>query len=266
MTRTNDGVERVVDVLELLADEGADLGVTEIGARIGVHKATASRLLGTLAGRGLVAQDPDTGRYRVGLGLVRLAGATLADLDVVRAARPVLEDLSERAHETTNLGVLDQEEVVYVDQVTGQHAITMANWIGRRSPVHASSSGKVLMAFGDPELRERLLRGRLVRLTDHTIVDRDALSAQLVDVARRGYAQTVGELEERLNVVAAPVFSAGGRAIAALSISGPAFRLPARDQPRLGSLVRDAALDVSRRMGYRADAGRSASNVAGRRA
>ncbi len=263
MTRTNDGVERVVDVLELLADEGADLGVTEIGVRIGVHKATASRLLGTLAGRGLVAQDADTGRYRVGLGLVRLAGAALADLDVVRAARPVLEDLSARTEETTNLGVLDQGEVVYVDQVSGPHAITMANWIGRRSPAHASSSGKVLLAFGEPEVRGRLVRGRLARLTDQTITDHAALAVQLEEVARRGYAQTVGELEEGLNVVAAPVFSSSGRTIAAVSVSGPAFRLPAREQPRLGSLVRDSALEVSRRMGYRGDVRRPATGASG---
>jgi len=248
--RTTDGVERAMSVLEILSDAAEDLGVTDIARKLEVHKATASRLLGTLASRGLVERDPNTGKFRVGIGLIRLAGAAMSGLDVIQQARPVLEDLRERTGETVNLAIMDKDSVLYVDQVTAAHAIVMANWVGRHSPVHCSSSGKVLVAFGDERQRERLLSGSLERLTKNTITDAERLSAELSEVRRRGYAHAVGELEDGLNTVAAPVF-ADRRVIAAVSVSGPSFRVPARDQPRLGRLAADAGETISRRMGHR---------------
>ncbi|MBI2238114.1 MAG: IclR family transcriptional regulator [Actinobacteria bacterium] len=248
--RTTDGVERAAFVLEILADARRDLGVTEIARALGVHKATASRILGTLAGRRLVERVATTGRYRIGVGLIRLAGSAMAGLDVIHQARPVLEELSDRTTETVNLGVMDEDAVLYVDQVTGGHAIVMANWVGRRSPVHCSSSGKVLLAFGEEAQRERILRRPMERLTKNTITDPDRLRAQLAEVRRSGYARSVGELEDGLNTVAAPVWT-DGRVVAAVSISGPSFRVPARHLPRLGRLAADAGEGISRRMGHR---------------
>lgn len=247
--RTTDGVERAASVLEILADARRDLGVTEIARALGVHKATASRLLGTLAGRRLVERSA-TGKYRIGVGLIRLAGSAKAGLDVVHQARPVLEELSDRTTETVNLGVIDEDAVLYVDQVTGGHAIVMANWVGRRSPVHCSSSGKVLLAFGEEAQQERILRRPMERLTKNTITDPDRLRAQLAEVRRSGYARSVGELEDGLNTVAAPVWM-DRRVVAAVSISGPSFRVPARHLPRLGRLAADAGEGISRRMGHR---------------
>jgi DNA-binding IclR family transcriptional regulator len=241
-------------VLELLSDAAGGLGVTEIAKRLGVHKATASRLLGTLSSRGLVEKDRSSGKFRVGVGMIRLAGAAMSGLDVIQQARPVLEDLCERSGETVNLAIMDQDDVLYVDQVTAAHAIVMANWVGRHSPVHCSSSGKVLLAFGDQGDVDRLLSRSLERLTRNTITDPKRFRNQLSEVRRRGYAHAVGELEEGLNTVAAPVMS-GTHAIAAVSISGPSFRVPARDQPRLGRLAADAGGAIARRLGHRGAAG-----------
>jgi len=247
--RTSDGVERAMSVLEILADARGDLGVTEVADVLGVHKATASRLLGTLAGRGLVERDSSTGKFRIGVGLIRLAGSAMAGMDVIRQARPVLEELSERANETVNLAILERSNVLYVDQVSASHAIVMANWVGRHSPVHCSSSGKVFLAFGDEAQTKRLLHRSLERRTKNTITDLDRLRSQIADVRKAGYARSVGELEEGLNTVAAPVFG-DERVLAAVSISGPSFRVPARDQPRLGRLVAGAGTNISRRLGY----------------
>lgn len=243
-------VERIVGVLEVLADARKDLGVTEIATAAGIHKATASRLLGALAASSLVERDPETRKYRIGVGLVRLAGSATARLAVIQHARPVLEDLAERTGETVNLGILDRESVVYVDQVTGGSTVLMANWIGRRSPLHCSSSGKVLLGFGDEALREAILRGPLGRLTKNTITDPVRLRAEVEKVRRQGYASSVGELEQGLNTVAAPVWL-DERVIAAVSVSGPASRLAAREQPRLARLALDAGTAISRRMGHR---------------
>ncbi|HEY7762111.1 MAG TPA: IclR family transcriptional regulator [Actinomycetota bacterium] len=242
-------VRRALRALELISEHG-ELGVTELGRKLDVHKATASRLIATLAERGFVERDPISEKYRLGFGLISLAGAAVGGNDLVRAARPILDDLAERTHETVNLGVLSGESVVYIDQVTGTRSIVSVSWVGQRTPLHCTSNGKVLLAYATDAERERMLSTPLTRLTPRTITDLRKLRAQLAEVRARGYAQTLEELEEGLNAVAAPVRGMSGDVIAALSVSGPAFRMRAVDLPRFGKLTADAALAVSRRLGY----------------
>jgi DNA-binding IclR family transcriptional regulator len=242
-------VNRALSALDLIAEAG-ELGVTELGRRLGVHKATASRLVAVLAERGMVERDPITEKYRLGFGLIRLAGAAMASLDLVRIARPLLEDLADRTRETVNLGVLSGEAVVYIDQVTGTRSIVAVSWVGRRTPLHCTSNGKVLLAYMRPDERDRLLAAPLPRATKATLTDPAKLRAQLDEVATRGYAQTMEELEEGLNAVAAPVRRADGEVVASLSVSGPAFRMRPVDLPRVGRLVKESATAISRRLGY----------------
>ena len=254
--RTTEAVDRVALALEILAETSGEAGVSDVARRLGVHKSTASRLLATLAARGLVERTT-SGGYRLGVGLLRYVGVALTGLETVSQARPVLEELSARTRETANLAVLDRLDVVYVDQVTGSHAVVTVNWVGLRRPAHASSSGKVLLAFGSDAVVERLLSRRLARLTERTITDPAVLRGVLADVRRRGFAATIGELEDQLSTIAAPVWS-DRKVIAAVSISGPAYRLPARNQARLGRLVVEAGQAISARMGTSAPTGRGA--------
>ena len=212
-------VNRALTALELVADAG-EIGVSELGRQLGVHKATASRLAAVLAERGLLERDPVTERYRIGFGLVRLAGAAMSGLDLVRLARPILETLAERAREATNLGVRSGDDIVYVDQISGTRSIVTVSWVGKRTPMHCTSNGKVLLAWAEETDRDRVLEGPLETFTPHTVVDPDALRAELVSVRTRGYAQAVEEFEDGLNAVAAPVRQADGRVIAALGVSG----------------------------------------------
>jgi DNA-binding IclR family transcriptional regulator len=248
--RTTDGADRVATVLERLAEARGGMTVSEVAGAIDVHKTTASRLLGTLARRRLVERDPETRRYRLGAGIVSLASAAMVDLGVVSQARPELERLSASTAETVNLAILEGRHVVYVDQVAPRQAVVMANWVGRRSPAHASSSGKVLLAFGDDRVREAVLSRPLERLTPHTVTDPARLREILDDVRRRGFARSAGELEDGLVTIAAPVL-ADGPAVAAVSVSGPSFRIPARDAPRLAALAIDAAAAVGHRIAGR---------------
>jgi DNA-binding IclR family transcriptional regulator len=242
-------VNRALTALELVADAG-ELGVSELGRQLGVHKATASRLAAVLAERGLLERDPVTERYRIGFGLVRLAGAAMSGLDLVRLARPILETLAERCREASNLGVRTGDDIVYIDQISGSRSIVTVSWVGRRTPLHCTSNGKVLLAWADERDRERVLAGPLETYTAHTITDPDTLRAELSSIRRRGYAQTVEELEDGLNAVAAPVRQADGRVIATMGVSGPAFRMHAVDIPRIGLLAAEAAQAVSRQLGY----------------
>lgn len=242
-------VTRALRSLELIGEAG-ELGVSELGRRLGVHKATASRLAATLAEHGFVDRDPVTERYRLGFALVALAGSAMVNLDLVRTARPVLEELAERTRETVNLGAWSGDAVVYLDQVTGARSIVSVSWVGRRTSLHDTSNGKVLLAYGQNADVDRVLAGPLERRTPNTIVDADELREHLVVVRERGWAQTLEELEEGLNAVAAPVRDADGTVVAALSVSGPAFRMRSVDLPRVARLAVDAGSAVSQRLGY----------------
>jgi DNA-binding IclR family transcriptional regulator len=244
-------VARALGILELLAEESGELGVSELGRRLGVHKATASRLLSTLADHGLVERHPATDKYRLGFGLIHLAGVAMAGLDLVQQARPILEELAESTGETVNLAVLDSDRVMHIDQIASRRAVASVSWVGRRTPYHCTSNGKVLLAFAPDAERERLLgAATLDPCTANSITDAAKLRAHLAEVRLKGYAQTIEELEEGLNAVAAPVRSGEGDVIAAVSVSGPAFRMRPVELPRVARITMDAAGAISRRIGY----------------
>ncbi|HVD16573.1 MAG TPA: IclR family transcriptional regulator [Actinomycetota bacterium] len=247
-------VARAVRALQLIAEQG-ELGVTDLGRGLGVHKATASRLAATLADGGLIERDPVSDRYRLGLGLIRLVGAAMASIDLVRTAHPVLEELADRTRETVNIGVLSGDGVVYLDQVSSAHLVASTNWVGRRTPLHCTSSGKVFLAHMPEPNRQQLLARPLEALTPRTVTDPARLRRQLDEIRVRGYATIQEEIEEGLNAVAAPIRQLNGDVAAALSVSGPSFRVRPVDLARLGRLTIDAAGAISRRLGYGARRG-----------
>jgi DNA-binding IclR family transcriptional regulator len=242
-------VDRAAGILEFLGRQ-EEAGVTEIAAELGVHKSTASRLAAALELRGLIEQSEERGKYRLGLGLIRLAGAASVRLDLSRQSRPVCEHLAGRVAETINLAILDGNAAINIDQVLGPSAITTHNWLGRRTPLHATSSGKVLLAHLPEPERERRLSAPLERYTPHTVTDPCALRTQLTNVRTAGFAYSVEELERGLNAVAAPVVAFNGQVVAALSASGPSFRLTAQRLREVAALVRTAAQDISGRLGH----------------
>ena len=171
-------VDRAISVLEILARLGG-AGVSEVAADIGVHKSTAFRLLSALEERGLVEQATDRGKYQLGFGILRLASAIPGRLDLVRQARPVLDELAAEFGETVNLAVVRSHYAVNVDQATTSAAVAAQNWVGQLTPLHATSSGKVLLAHLSAESRKQLLDAAgLPRYTKRTLTTRKA--------ARRG--------------------------------------------------------------------------------
>lgn len=244
-------VDRALYILELLARRG-EAGVTELASDIGMHKSTVSRLLAALEDRELVEQAFERGKYRLGFGILRLANAVSGRLDVTRQGREICERLALEVGETVNIAVLRSEYAVNVDQARGPAAISTHNWVGELTPLHATSSGKVLLAFMSADARRDLLaEAGLRRFTEHTITSVERLEAQLQDVPRTGYVVSLEELEHGLNAVAAPIRDHLGGVIAALSVSGPAYRLTVERVQEIAPAVVWAADDVSRRMGYR---------------
>src|SRR4051794_16204572 len=241
-------VDRALTILELLAREG-DAGVTEIAAELGVHKSTAFRLLATLESHRLVEQDGDRGRYRLGVGNLRLAGATTARLDLVSEARPVCRQLAADTGETGNITLRSETSALYLDQVAGSSALQSHNWVGQHIPLHATSNGKVLISeLDDAELKAAVRE--LPRLTDRTVKKRSELKAQLEHIREVGYAVVVDELEVGLTAAAAPIRNAHGDIVASMSISGPTFRLTEERLEETVPLLVAAATEVSHRLGW----------------
>jgi DNA-binding IclR family transcriptional regulator len=241
-------VDRALRILEILARSG-ESGVTEIAGALEVHKSTAFRLVATLEQHGLVEQVEGRGKYRLGVGLLRLAGATSARLDVVQEARPLCKQLATATGETVNLATLSGHSALYLDQVAGPSALQPHNWVGQHIPLHATSNGKVLLAWlGDVELKDLL--GRLPAYTGLTITNKAALRKQLEVVREQGYAVAVDELEVGLTAIATPVRNAHGDVICSMSVSGPTFRLPPERVDVVLPLLIEASDELSHRLGW----------------
>lgn len=246
---TVQSVSRAVTVLEILARTG-EAGVTDIANELGVHKSTAFRLITALEQGELVAQDSARGRYRLGVGILRLAGATAARLDLVQESREVCQALAGEVGETVNIAVPSGRDALYLDQAMGPSALSLHNWVGQRIPLHATSDGKVLLAYLFEGQLADVLAQPLQRFTEHTITSVPHLERKLADVRERGYATAVDELEVGLTAVAAPVRNAEGVVIASISASGPSFRLSADRIPDVAAAIRRAADEISGRFGW----------------
>jgi len=242
-------VDRAVSILQVLAAQGPS-GVTEIAERLAIHKATVFRLLATLESRGLVVQDAERGRYRIGRTVVELAaGAAMRD-DLSLLSRPICQELAAAVGETVNVAIHDGLEVISIDQVIGGAAITSIDWVGKRTPMHATAAGKVFLAFMAPAQADEILAQGLKSYTPHTVVDPARLKEQLELVRERDYATTSEEHEIGLAAVAAPIRALDGRVVAAVTLSGPTFRVNDDTVPALAGQLTAAGAKISWRKGY----------------
>jgi len=216
-TRQVAAVQRAIAILDELAAARGELGTMEIHRRTGINVSTISRILATLAGGGLVDHVTSTGRYRLGAGVVRLASA--AGLDIRSLARPHLEELGQHIGETVTLSVPGEHEAFTLDFVPSQLTVRSVAEVGRVSVAHATAVGKVFLAHGGA-LRDGPLRA----FTERTIVDRAVLEVEVATTRDRGWGEALGEREEDLNAVAAPVLNRAGQLVAILGVQGPAIR------------------------------------------
>jgi DNA-binding IclR family transcriptional regulator len=243
-TRRIGAAERAITLLDTLADAG-ELGTNELARRTGMTPSTVSRQLGTLAASGLVERVP-TGRYKLGIRLVHLANAVLAQLDVREVSRPHLVALVEATGETATLSVPGDEDAITVDFVPGTHQIQPVSRLGRPSIAHATSAGKVMLAFGSRELPDGPLRA----YTTRTITDPQVLAGEIETVRERGWAQAVGEREPGLTAIAAPILSARGELEAIVALQGPTERFDGAAVEAAVPLLLEHAVAISKSLGW----------------
>lgn len=237
-------VDRATAILYLLAERG-DLGVAEVAAELGVHRSTAFRLMCTLENGHLIDQGGGRGKYRLGPGILRLAAATAGRLELPAESRPVCRRLAAELGEAVHLAILDGGQAAIVVHEYGTSRIVGRNWIGQRLPLHATASGKVLLAHADEAVPEEL-----PGYTPHTITTAERLEAELRGVRERGWASTAEEFEIGLDAVAAPVRDATGDVVAALGVSGPSYRLAVGSFPALAARLLAGAGEIGAGLGW----------------
>jgi DNA-binding IclR family transcriptional regulator len=249
-------IERASSILDILGQSPQGISIRELSTKIKLPKGTTHRLLSSLSYFGYVRQDPKTRNYLLGLKLVELGQLLLGQLDLRKEAEPFLRDLAERTKETVHLVFLDRNEIVYIDKVeTEQNSsgLKMASRVGLRNPAHSSAVGKVLLAhFPEEELKNFIKEKGLAKRTENTIIDPTQLKDHLKLVRAQGYAIDDEENEKGIRCVAAPIYNEVGKTVAAISISGPAFRITKKViQESLKKEVMETALKVSQRLGFR---------------
>jgi DNA-binding IclR family transcriptional regulator len=239
-------VQRAFRVLDALAEAEVELGTNEIARRTGINASSASRLLATLVAGGLVEHVPDSGRYRLGLRLLQLGNIVLARLDLRQLARPHLQALVDRTGETATLSAPGDRDAVTVDFVQSPSSVQGVARLGRPSIVHATATGKVLLAYGSRALPP----GQLKAYTARTITQRAALAAEIETVREHGYAFNFGEREDDLHAVAAPVWGSRAELAAIIGVQGPASRFGAEAmEAALGPLLEHTA-ELSSELGW----------------
>jgi DNA-binding IclR family transcriptional regulator len=243
-------IERAAAILRSFTETEPELGVTELGQRLGLHKSTVSRMIAALQREGLIGQNSDTGKYRLGVGLVSLAGVALGRINVRGAAQPHLDQLVRETQETVTVDILTDETCLIVEQKESPQAVRYVSWIGRRFPLHCTASGKVLLAALSENERKKALALPLQKYTSNTITSCEVLLEALAEVATNGYAIALEEYEAGFGAVSAPIFDHAGHVVAALAISAPSFRLSSATLSQFVPCLHKTTAAVSAELGY----------------
>lgn len=240
---------RTFSVLEALVDGAPQTTLGQIAQRSGLPKPTVHRILTSLVQLGFARSGGD-GSYLLGSQALRLAGRVLSSVDYGGHTRPALRGLQEHTAETIHFAILSGTHATYVEKLEGRRPYRMASRVGMDLPLHSTAIGKAILAHLAPDERAAMIRRLdLVRLTSHTITDREQLEAELANIRREGYAVDEEENEEGIRCVGAPVFARGGRVIGALSVSAPAFQLSPSEARQLAGHLIVAAGEVSLSLG-----------------
>jgi IclR family KDG regulon transcriptional repressor len=242
-------VKNISVLLTCFTKGDAELGVMQLSRMTGMHKSTVSRLLTSLKHEGFLVKSPQTGKYRLGLVFVQLAGLVLDRLDLRTIARPHLELLANKTQETINIAVQDRAMCINIESIISPQQIQHAGRLGARYPMFCTSTGRVLLAAIPPEERENLVPNPIASLTKNTVRDHVHLAEILDKVNENGYSLVQEEYLEGLSAIASPVHDHTGCVIAAVSVSGPTSRFGPDQVSDFIKLLKTATENISSELG-----------------
>jgi len=244
-------LERAFDILELLSCEQHGLALTDIRLRLELHKSTVHRFLQALKERGYVEKTAQ-GSYRLGMACIELGSLFLHNLALKTEAQPLLRELAGLTGNTVFLAILQDDEVVYIDKMETFNSLRKYSLIGRRAPLYCTALGKAMLSGRSDEEIRRLYGGRkLERHTPATLAGVDRLVQDITRCRARGWSLDDEEYEPGVRCIGAPVRDYRSQVIAAVSTSGSLATMPRQKVEAFAGQVRKAALEISRRMGYR---------------
>ena len=244
-------LDKSLFILETLLQYSSFMSIMEISKKLKIYPSTIHRVLNTLKYRGYVEQNPVNQKYRLGLKLVELGMARYHQIDLVKEAHPFLKELVDQCNETVHLGILDNDEVLYLAKEDCSRTIRMVSQVGRRAPLHSTALGKILLAYLPEKEREKIIAHKnLSCFTEHTIIEKKELEKELDKVKKQGFALDIEENEKEICCIAAPIRDYSGEVIAALSISSPFYRINTNQQKDLKNSLLQVSKKISKRLGY----------------
>jgi DNA-binding IclR family transcriptional regulator len=244
-------VATAIQLLKSFSEDDVDIGISALSRRLGVAKSTVHRLAATLVSEGLLEQDRETEKYRLGIALFRLGALVRRRMDVSNQARPYLYELREKTNETVHLAILDGTDIMYVYNLESTQAIRMRSDIGVRKPAYCTAEGQAILAFQPQEVVDRVIAQGLLPRTPQTITDPAKLMKALALVRQRGCAIEDEESEIGMRCISAPIRNDSGEVMASVGIAGPATRLSKKAIAAFIPHVIETADQVSSRLGYR---------------
>jgi len=245
-------LDRALAALEVLASRESECSLAELCTTLKLNKSTVHRLMMVLEQHRVVDKNPDSGRYRLGLKLFEFGSKALGAVDLRRHAKPYLDRLQREFRETVFFCILDDGQVFYIEKIESQQSVRTACSVGSRAPAYCTAVGKAMLAeLPDTEVSEVVRRWGLKAVTPNTITTASGLKAELKAIRARGYAIDNEEKEPGLRCVSAAIRGESGQLVAALSVSGPAFRVTKERAPEIGKAVMHAAAALSYELGYR---------------
>ncbi|RQD71861.1 MAG: IclR family transcriptional regulator [Tindallia sp. MSAO_Bac2] len=243
-------IERAVKILNCFSESHTELRLSEIAGMLGLNKSTVHGILHTLKYHGMVSQNTENHKYRLGLRLMELGSRAANSIDIIELARPGIRELCRLTEETVHLGTLDGHEMVYVDKVESIQSMRIASSVGARKPAYSTGMGKAIMAYLSPEELKRAVPKKMKPLTSATIVSMEALVRELEQTKTRGYAIDNEENCIGLKCVAAPIFDHEGKVRYSISVSGPAIRMTNKKMNYIIEQVNRTCRSISGKIGY----------------
>lgn len=243
-------IERALSIIELLAHEKEGLGITEISNKLKLNKSTVHRIAATLTKHGYLQKTP-LSSYKIGMRFIQISSGYLSNLELTTEAKPFLTELAHKVRLPVHLGILDSLEIIYIDKVDVINSIRLYSQIGRRTSIHSSSLGKIILSeLSDAELKNLLSNYEFKASTENTITDIDKFIEEIKNARKKGYAIDNCENDENIRCIAAPVYDYRKKIIAALSITGSTEALPKENDDIISSLAVETAYKISKKLGY----------------
>jgi DNA-binding IclR family transcriptional regulator len=240
--------DRVISVLEFLAQSKRGFSVSEISRNLALPKSSTFLVLATLVNRGYLQKNSETGKYYFGVNLVKLSRKVLENLDLRDVAKFSLTSLMKKTGLTVHLAILADDAAVLIDRACPRGSNVGADWIGRTLDINCTGVGKALVAFLSDEQFNQLIRSKsFARHNDNTIVTTKALKQELARVRELGYALDDEEDELGLRCIGTPIFDADQKTVAAVSVAGTTADIPLERVQALAVTLKQTAAEISRR-------------------